>query len=128
MAMSKAALSVLSFGAYCVVVGALIVADPDALLRVCRLPPGGEAYLRVLGTVVFTLGLYYVAAARAGVVSFFRWTVWGRPLACAIFCGLVALRLAPAVLIVFGIIDGAGALWTGLALRASTRGPCASGR
>ncbi len=116
----RAALSIVAFGAYCVVVGVVLAAKPDVLLGLCGLPPTREAYLRVLGAVVLVLGLYYVAAARAGTVAFFRWTVWGRPLACAIFCGLVALRLAPAVLIVFGAIDCAGALWTGLALRAST--------
>ncbi len=124
----KAALSIVSFGVYCVVVGAILAADPDALLGICGLPPTREAYLRVLGAVVLVLGLYYIAAARAGTLAFFRWTVWGRPLACAIFCGLVALRLAPTVLIVFGAIDCAGALWTGLALWASTEGRCASGR
>jgi len=115
--MTRAAWSVLWFGAYCLAVGAILIADPDTLLNLCGLPPAREAYIRVLGAVVFTLGLYYVAAARGGASEFFRWTVWGRPVAFVIFCVLVALGLAPPVLMVFGVVDAAGAIWTGLALR-----------
>ncbi len=115
--MTRAAWSVLWFGAYCLAVGAILIADPDTLLHLCGLPPAREPYIRVLGAVVFTLGLYYLAAARTGASEFFRWTVWGRPVAFVIFCVLVVLGLAPPVLMVFGAVDAAGAIWTALALR-----------
>ncbi len=126
--MTRAAWTVLWFGAYCLAVGAILIADPDALLRMCGLPPAREAYIRVLGAVVFTLGLYYLAAARAGASEFFRWTVWGRPVAFAIFCVLVVLGLAPPALMVFGVVDAAGAIWTGLALRTPPRGGASTDR
>ncbi len=115
--MSRAARSILVFGLYMIAVAAVLIAAPNALLALCRLPPTREVYIRVLGVVVLTLGLYYVAAARAEAVAFFRWTLWGRPLILATFLALVLLRLGPPVLIVFGAVDAAGALWTTLALR-----------
>jgi hypothetical protein len=114
---SRAARSVLVFGLYMIAVGAVLVAAPNALLALCRLAPTREVYIRVLGVVVLTLGLYYLAAARAEAVVFFRWTVWGRPLVLVLFIVLAALRLGPPVLVLFGVIDAAGALWTAAALR-----------
>ena len=115
--MSGAARSVAVFGVYCVGVGLILIAGPNLLLGAVGLPPTGEAYVRVLGVVVLVLGLYYLAAARAEAVAFFRWTTWGRPIAFALFGVLVLLGVAPRVLILFGAVDAAGALWTARALR-----------
>ena len=115
--MSRAARSVAVFGLYCVGVGIQLIAAPNLLLGAVGLPPTEEAYIRVLGVVVLVLGLYYVAAARAEAVAFFRWTTWGRPIALAVFGALVLLGIAPRVLILFGAVDAAGALWTSRALR-----------
>ena len=120
--MSRAARSVLIFGTYMIAIAAVLIASPNALLALCRLPPTREVYIRVLGVVVLTLGLYYVAAARAEALAFFRWTVWGRPLVLAAFVVLVVFRLGPPILILFGAIDAAGAIWTAAALR-PRRGP-----
>lgn len=121
--MSRVARSILAFGIYCVAVGALLVAGPNLFLRLVGLPPAPEVFIRVLGVVVLTLGLYYIAAARSEVTAFFRWTVWGRPFAFAAFLALVVLGLAPPVLILFGAIDLAGALWTARALRGTRPAP-----
>ncbi len=115
--MSGAARSVAVFGVYFAAVGLVLIAAPNLLLAAVRLPPTGEPYIRVLGVVSFVLGLYYLAAARAEATGFFRCTTWGRTIAFALFVLLVLLGLAPAVLILFGVIDAAGALWTARALR-----------
>jgi hypothetical protein len=87
------------------------------MLATLGLPPTDEPWLRVLGIVVFVLGLYYIQAARKEVTPFFRWTTWGRPIVLAAFIAFVAAKIMPPVLLGFGVIDAAGAVWTALALR-----------
>ena len=63
------------------------------------------------------LGAYYVVAARAELIPFFRATVWGRCLVLVGFAALAALEWAPMTFIGVGVIDSLGALWTWSALR-----------
>ena len=116
--MSKAAVSILVFGIYILMNGITLMAAPNAMLGTLGLPPTQEPWLRVFGAVVFVIGLYYVAAARQGVTAFFRWTTWGRPILLAILLLFVILRITPPVMLLFGVIDAAGAAWTAIALRA----------
>jgi hypothetical protein len=119
--MSRAARSILIFGVYIVVVGVLLSTSPNALIGPLGFPDAQEPWIRVLGVVVIVLGCYYVQAARQEVTSFFQWTIWGRVAILAGFSLLVvAGQVAPA-LILFGVIDAAGAAWTALELRASRR-------
>lgn len=116
--MNRAARSILVFGVYVVLLGASLSIAPDFLLGLFGLPAAREIWIRVLGVVVFVLGAYYVQAAREQVTAFFRWTVWGRSVALAAVVALVLGYKAPPVLMLFGAVDAAGALWTALALRA----------
>jgi hypothetical protein len=119
--MSRAARSILIFGVYIVVVGVLLSTAPHVLLGPLGFPDPQEPWIRVLGVVVIVLGSYYVQAARQEVTSFFRWTIRGRIGILAGFSLLVvAGQVAPA-LILFGVVDAAGAAWTALELRASRR-------
>ncbi len=115
--MSGAARSVAVFGVYCAGVGLILIAAPNIFLGAVGLPPTGEPYIRVLGVVVLVLALYYLAAARAEAVAFFRWTTWGRPMAFMLFGALALLGFAPRILVLFGAVDAVGALWTATALR-----------
>lgn len=51
------------------------------------------------------------------MIPFFRFTVWGRSIVLIGIASLILLRLAPPVLILFGLVDAAGAMWTGATLR-----------
>jgi hypothetical protein len=117
--MSRAARSVLVFGAYIVGLGLLLATAPALVVGPFGFPEPQEPWIRVLGVVVFVLGCYYAQAARQEVTAFFRWTVWGR---CVILAGftllVVAGQVAPA-LVLFGVVDAAGAAWTALELRGS---------
>jgi len=114
---SRAARTVFAFGIYCLAVGAVLILVPNLFLSALGLEPTREPFIRALGVVVMTLGFYYLAAARAEAVAFFRWTVWGRLFVLAAFSGLVVAGTAPAVLILFGAVDAGAGLWTALALR-----------
>ncbi|MEQ1693740.1 MAG: hypothetical protein ABMA00_20800, partial [Gemmatimonas sp.] len=110
--MTRAARSVFVFGFYLIGTSAILLGSPNSLLGMLQLAPTTEPWIRVLGLVVGILGAYYVVAARADLVPFFRATVWLRGLALLGFAGLAAAALAPSTLIGFGIVDALGALWT----------------
>jgi len=116
--MSRAATTVFVYGVYLIFLGVTLILTPNTLLGILGIPPTTEVYIRILGAVVLGIALYYVAAARQEVVPFFRWTVWGRTLVLTALIVYVALKLTPAVLLVFSVVEALGATWTALALRA----------
>ena len=115
--MTKAARSVLLFGYYLVVTGVVLYTVPNILLNLLRLPPTTEPWIRVIGIPVGAMGVLHVAAARANIVAFFRVSIWTRIIPVIGFSLLALLRLAPPSLVLFGLVDGATALWTRAALR-----------
>lgn len=72
-----------------------------------------------MAVVVLVLAFYYIQAARGDVTPLFRWSLFCRPAAFLAFAAFVVLGFAEPMLILFGVIDLLGALWTGLALRGS---------
>lgn len=118
--MGASAFSVHVYGIYLAVLGATLLIAPNLLLRLFAVTPTTEPWLRVLGAVVFVLGGYYMACARAEATAFFRATVRGRTLILVLFAALVAIGFAPWQLILFGVIDAVGAAWTARALRSGT--------
>ena len=117
--MNKPSRSILVFGIYLMATAVVLTITPNTLLALLRLAPTTEPWIRVLGVVAGILGAYYVSAARQDLTGFFRATVWGRVTFLVAVSLLVVLHWAPAILIGFGIIDAAGALWTWSALRSS---------
>jgi len=117
--MTKPARTIAAFGLYLIVTGAILVCIPNVLLTVLRVELAEEPWIRVLGAVVAVLGFYYITAAKTELDSFFRATLWGRNVILVMFLTLVLLQVAPAQLVVFGVIDALGALWTWAALRSS---------
>ena len=117
--MSNAAKSMLVFGIYMVVTGIGFVAIPNTLLAVFGLPPTNEPWIRVMGVLMLGLGYYYSEAGRNEVEPLFRWSIYARAAVAVVFTIFVVLGLAEPTLILFGTIDLLGAVWTGLALRAS---------
>ncbi len=111
-AMSKAARSVFLFSIYLLVMGAVLTVAPNLLLVMFGLPTTEEVYIRILGMLVFVLGFYYLKAAQSNLTSFIRWTVYGRLAGFFMFCLLAIGGFGPLILILFGIVDAASALWT----------------
>ena len=115
--MTRAARSIQIYGIYIVVSGLSMCFVPNLMLARLGVPPTTEGYIRMLGLVLFILGLYYVAAARSQITPFFRWSVWGRGLAVAGVIGLVIIQLVPPAFLGIAAIDAACAVWTAMALR-----------
>lgn len=117
--MSKAAVSVFVFGCYILVNAIILIAAPNVMLAGLGWEPTREPWLRLLGLMTLALSFYYIQAAREEVRAFFRLTTWGRSLILVGTVGLAAAGLVPPVIVIFGVLDAAGALWTAAALRAT---------
>ena len=115
--MSNAAKSILVFGIYLVVIGLTYLVVPNIALALLGFPTTNEPWIRVVGLLVLILAYVYIQASRNEVKLFFRWTVHTRPFVLVCFIVFVVLGLAKPMLILFGVVDLLGALWTGLALR-----------
>lgn len=116
--MSRAAMTVFVFSIYLYLLGLVLIAFPDLLLALFRIPTTTEVWIRVVGVLVLIIGLYYTTAARHELAPMLRATVVGRFAVLVFFIGFVAAGFAPPILIAFGLIDAAAATWTGIALRA----------
>lgn len=113
-----AATTVRAFGAYLWVLGTLLLLVPGLVLSPFGLPVPDDVWIRVVGVLVINIGSYYWFGARDDQPGFLRATVWARVFVLAAFIGFVVAGLAPPMLIAFGVIDSAGAVWTWWALRA----------
>jgi hypothetical protein len=116
--MSKSAFSVKAFGVYLLVLGIGLTFAPNILLSVFGMPLTSEVWIRVVGVLVFNIGIYYVYAAKCEAKAFFQASVYTRTLVLVSFAAFAALGYASPVLILFGVADFAGAIWTQWALRA----------
>jgi hypothetical protein len=114
---SKSAFTVKAFGIYLLVLGVGLTIAPNPLLSVFGMPQTTEVWIRVVGILVFNIGIYYWYAAKCEAVAFFRASVYTRTLVLVAFAAFAALGFATPVLILFGAADFAGAIWTHLALR-----------
>jgi hypothetical protein len=115
--MSPAARSIQVFAVYLLLLGLVLVVSPNMLLALFGIPATGEVWIRVVGMLVCFLGVYYWEAARANLRTFFAWTVPVRLSVPVFFGAFVLLGMAPPVLLLFGAVDAAAALWTWFALR-----------
>ncbi len=120
--MSKSAFSVQAFGIYIIALGLGLVLVPNLLLPLFRMPVPTDVWIRVLGVVVMNIGILYVVAARSHDIAVFRAAIYSRLAVFAWFAGFVLLGLAPKMLLLFGAVEVAGALWTWWALRADGQG------
>ena len=106
------------FAVYLFVVGWLLMLFPTVLLTPLGFESSVDGWPRIVGVVVVVLGAYYWLGAKSGYRPFVVATVVGRAFVLVAFATLVLLGLSRTELILFGLVDAAGALWTLLALRA----------
>ncbi|MBM3317947.1 MAG: hypothetical protein FJY75_08835 [Candidatus Eisenbacteria bacterium] len=119
--MSRTAKTVFAFGVYVTALGIILVLSPNTLLAIFGVPPTTEVWIRVLGVIVGVLGGYYTQAARHELTPFFRVTIWGRAIVFLMFGAFVMLGSAPPALLLFGVVDLLGAIWTAAALSSQPR-------
>jgi hypothetical protein len=115
--MNSAAKSVYYFGFYLLILSVALTAFPNVLLNTFQMPETTEVWIRVVGVLVFSLGIYYVFMAQTNNTMFLTITVFIRTSILLWFIVFVLISWAEPMLIMFGIIDALGALWTYLELR-----------
>jgi hypothetical protein len=120
--MAGAAFTIPIFGIYLLGLGAVLLIAPNLVLGTFGMPPAGDVWIRVVGMLVGFLGFYYVRAAAGGLTAFFGWTVPVRLSVPVFFGAFVLAGLGPPALLLFGVVDALGALWTWRALRSRARG------
>ena len=106
-----------AFGCYLLALGTALILYPNGVLDLFGVAPTVEVWIRVTGMLVLILGAYDILAAIAELRQFFRWSVPLRASVIFFFSVFVLLGYAPPVLLLFGLIDLAGAAWTWVALR-----------
>ena len=115
--MSPAAKSVYYFGFYLYVIGLTLIFAPNFLLSTLQIPTTNEVWIRVVGVLAFCIGYYYHRNAANNDVQFCRTTITTRAFVFVCFASFAMMKLASPMLVGFGAIDLAGALWTWSALR-----------
>lgn len=115
--MSQSARTLFVWSFYLLGLGVILVVVPNLLLGLFGFAPTEEVWIRVIGVLVLVLAYFSYASARGDNRDYFRWSVPGRMAVPIFFILFVLLNLAPVQLILFGLLDLAGALWTWQALR-----------
>ncbi len=115
--MTPAARSVQVFAVYLVLLAVILLLTPNLLLRWIGLPLTSEVWIRVVGMLVAFLGVYFWIAAATDLVPIFRATVLCRLTVPVFFLVFVLGAWAGWPLLLFGLVDAVGALWTWGALR-----------
>jgi hypothetical protein len=115
--MTAAAKSIFYFSIYLYVTGLTLIFIPNLFLKTIHLPETNEVWIRVVGLLAFLLGFYYHRSAAANTVSFFKLTIPARVVVLLAFAAFVLFNFVSPVLIIFGIIDALGAIWTWSALK-----------
>lgn len=119
--MSKTAFTIKASCCYIIALGLALVLVPNLVMSAMRMPATSDVWIRVLGVTVINIGVFFWVAAQTEAMALLRASVVIRPLVLVWFAAFVALGLASPMLLVFGVIEAAGALWTWLALRADQR-------
>lgn len=119
--MSRTGWSLVGFGAYGMFMGAWLLIAPGPMLDFLRTARTAEHWIRLLGMSAMVLGFYYTVAGRHELIVLARASLWGRLAMAAGFSTLVALQLAPVLLLGIAGNELLGVLWTTLALRADER-------
>jgi hypothetical protein len=119
--MSKSATSLFVFGIYCIVSGLTFVIIPNVFLGLFNMAATTEQWIRVMGVLLGYLGVYYILAARAELKQFIQWSVYIRTSVILVFGALVITGIGQITLLLFGLIDLLGAIWTAVELRRVAR-------
>ena len=110
--MSGRAISILFFGIYLILSGALLFLFPNYLLGLMGIPKTSEAWIRIVGVLCVNIGFFNVMATHVNYTEFFKWMVVARVLFSISIVVLVVLKFANKSFLLFAVEDLMGAIWT----------------
>ena len=117
--MSNAAKSIFVFNIYRITLGITLLVIPSVLMSLFGLETENEFAFRLVGFMLVMLGGIYLQAARDELTKFFRFSVISRSLVLLFFIVLAIFGIAKPILILFGVVELLGAIWTRIALRSA---------
>lgn len=115
--MPASARSIMVFGIYLLLSGLSFIFIPNLLLPLFGFAPTTEIWIRLVGLLAAILGGYFLNSVRVEDRAFYRATILARLAFFTGVVGFVVTRLAPPMLLAFGLIDVAGAAWTWWTMR-----------
>lgn len=115
--MSYSAKTLFVFGIYLIGLGLSLIIIPNFALSTLLLPATEEVWIRVVGMLLFYLGIFDILAARAELRPFIMWSVPIRFSAIIFITIFVMAGLVSPMFLLIGVIDFVGAIWTWIALR-----------
>jgi hypothetical protein len=115
--MSNLARSITVFGIYLSIAGLSFIFMPNLILPLLGFAATTEVWIRLVGLLTAILGMYFLYSVRYDDRHFFRATLYARLIFFSGVTLLVVLRLGSPLLLLFGLVDLAGAAWTWTALR-----------
>jgi len=112
-------MSIFIFGIYVIFLGITFLFVPEIMFLMLAYPTPPDIVSRILGMVFLLLAYLYIRAGldEEGMTKFFIWSVHTRALVIIFLGVFAALQLVSPLVIMFGAIDLAAALWTFWALR-----------
>ena len=119
--MSKAAISIFVFGMYLATGSVFLMMAPDFACQVLSLDQPEGVWVRITGMFFAILAYYCICAAREEETAFMRWSVRTRPTTLVFLAVCVVTQLVTPIILIFGAVDVAAAIWTAQALRADSR-------
>jgi len=115
---SRAGRSFFWFGFWVLACGLSLALAPGLMLRVAGITVSSDIMLRVFGTVLVYMAVYYfVAGRRRGYTALYQASVFTRFSAPIVVGAFVLATGASPLVVGFTLVDALGALWTALALR-----------
>lgn len=108
----NADLSMKVFGIYLCGLGLTLALIPNVVLPIVGFSPVDDSWIRIMGFSFFHISWIYYLAIKEQWISFYNLTALARLTIFGFMIILVIANNAPWQLIIFGIIDLAGALWT----------------
>lgn len=114
--MSAATRSIQVWTGYVTALGLGLLLLPNMILSVFGIAETDEVWIRTAGMLLLGYAAYYWIAVRHDLHSIFEMSVWVR-WGVVVVLIVLAIATGPWQLVLFAVVDFAGALWTFLTLR-----------
>lgn len=118
--MAPSSRSLYYFAIYLLLAGFALIALPQVFFSTLQLPEIPRGWSTVLGSLVLIIGIYEFIGSRNNLLPVIRGSVYARGFFFLMTAMLYVSDQMPAGILVLGLIDAIGALWTWLMLRKET--------
>lgn len=109
-------ISLLVFGAYAFIMGLVLLILPEQVLPFFEFAENTGTWVHVLGFVLCCAAYYYLWAGRSGNKAFARLTVHTRLASPLVMLALLTWGKVDHMVLLFGIVDALGGVWTAATL------------